>query len=480
MRTARGVISHPGKPRAKMNIKKIELKNFQVIKDFAGEFEGNVYFITGDNELGKSTVLKALHVLLTGDRDAVLNNESEKGLARIVVGDDKKEYEVQLSFTKANPRGRLTIKSSDGMQSNNVSMLQKIFGYVDFDAVDFVSWSETADGRRKQVELVKSLLASEVQARIADIDNEVSDIKESRKTSNANIKKYQQLCDSSDVTDEDIKKYSEKKDAKELLKKQTDQTKADEKAKTLRETLQTRKNQLAGIPERKKELEDSRSEELKKERDSRAEIEKAYKEAIEKADADEAASKQKYEDDLKSINDDESDYKERKKNCEDWLEKYKKKERVDVSVELENLESHNNKYDEVEKHKENQQSLKDAKKEVEDYETRLDNLYDERETIIQESQLPIEGLSFGEDGLVLNGVPFAAGQVSDSQIMEVATKLIIAANPNVKVFRIARGESLGANRLQSIIDFAREKGYQGFIEEVHRGQDDLVIEEYSE
>ena len=80
----------------------------------------------------------------------------------------------------------------------------------------------------------------------------------------------------------------------------------------------------------------------------------------------------------------------------------------------------------------------------------------------------------------LNGVPFVAGKVSDSQIMEVAAKLIIASNPTVKVFRIARGESLGAKRLQSLIELARKEGYQGFIEEVKRGQDDLVIEEYSE
>ena len=57
-----------------MIIKKLELSNFQVIKEFNADFEGNVYFITGDNELGKSTLLKAIGALLTGNRDAVLRN----------------------------------------------------------------------------------------------------------------------------------------------------------------------------------------------------------------------------------------------------------------------------------------------------------------------------------------------------------------------------------------------------------------------
>ena len=77
-------------------------------------------------------------------------------------------------------------------------------------------------------------------------------------------------------------------------------------------------------------------------------------------------------------------------------------------------------------------------------------------------------------------MPFVAGKVSDSQIMEVAAKLIIASNPTVKVFRIARGEVWAQKRLQSLIELARKEGYQGFIEEVKRGQDDLIIEEYSE
>ena len=63
-----------------MIIKRLELVNFQVISEFNADFEGNVYFITGDNELGKSTVLKAIGALLTGARDAVLKNGEIKVL----------------------------------------------------------------------------------------------------------------------------------------------------------------------------------------------------------------------------------------------------------------------------------------------------------------------------------------------------------------------------------------------------------------
>ena len=177
-----------------MYIKKLELLNFQVIEQFSAEFNGNVYFVTGDNELGKSTLLKAIGALLTGERDDVLRNGASKGFAKMVVGDDGEEFDVSLSFTENNPRGTLTIKQkSTGMATNNVSMLQRIFGYQDFDAVEFSRWSETADGRRKQIAVVKSLLAPAVRERIEAIDVEVSGLKTERTGVNRDVKTFDTL-----------------------------------------------------------------------------------------------------------------------------------------------------------------------------------------------------------------------------------------------------------------------------------------------
>ena len=111
---------------------------------------------------------------------------------------------------------------------------------------------------------------------------------------------------------------------------------------------------------------------------------------------------------------------------------------------------------------------------------KLNALSQERAQLIQDAKLPIAGLTFTEDGLELNGIPFVTGKVSDSQIMEVAARLIIAKNPTVKVFRIARGESLGKKKMEALVTFARENGFQGFVEQVVREQNELKVEEYSE
>lgn len=479
-----------------MIIKKLELSNFQVIKEFNADFEGNVYFITGDNELGKSTLLKAIGALLTGNRDSVLRNGEDKGFAKMVVGDDGEEYDVELRFTKANPRGTLSIKQkTTGMRSDNVSMLQKVFGYTDFDAVEFSRWSETAEGRRKQVEYVRALLPENVQKRIAEIDAEVTTVKDKRKEANAEVKTYTTICAAAEkqLKPGDVKTYAEKIDIADLMEEQNENARLIEKAKTVRTALQTRTEQLEAIPERVKQANADHDQAAKRIADDLAFEEKEVARIIAEAQQRLADAKKEAEtskklidkglkDTLKQIDADKADYETRKNNAAAWLAKYEENnpEKLDTAERLKQAEEHNKINALVVDYVAKKKQKDAAEKVAQTHEKTLSDLLKERETLIAKSKLPIAGLTFTDDGLELNGVPFVAGKVSDSQIMEVAAKLIIASNPTVKVFRIARGESLGAKRLQSLIELARKEGYQGFIEEVKRGQDDLIIEEYSE
>lgn len=450
-----------------MYIKKLELLNFQVIKEFNADFEGNVYFITGDNELGKSTLLKAIGAMLTGNRDAVLKNGESKGFAKMIVGDDGEEYEVELKFTKANPRGTLSIKSkTTGMKSDNVSMLQKIFGYTDFDAVEFSRWSETAEGRRKQIEVVKSLLPEEVRTRIAEIDTTVAGLKTERTGVNRDLKTYKSISDAAGqgLTTQDLKTYAKPKDITELMKEQAENAQLIEKAKTVRSALEQRKKQLEEIPERL------------------AAAKATYEKAIEEAKKAIERTEKLYKEAIAQIESEKADYEARKANAEKWLANYEENnpEKLDTSEQLRKAEEHNKKAAKVADYLSKKKQADDKKAEAEKMDSEIAELSAEREKLISSAKLPISGLSFSDDGLVLNDVPFVAGKVSDSQIMEVAAKLIIASNPTVKVFRIARGESLGEKRLQAILDLAKKEGYQGFIECVVRGQQDLIIEEYEE
>ena len=468
-----------------MYIKKLELLNFQVIEQFSADFDGTVYFVTGDNELGKSTLLKAIGALLTGQRDDVLRNGASKGFAKMIVGDDGEEYDVQLSFTEANPRGTLTIKQkTTGMQTNNVSMLQRIFGYQDFDAVEFSRWSETADGRRKQIAVVKALLPESVRTRIAEIDEAVATMKAERTGVNRDVKTFAGFVDTmaQQLEPGDVEKYAKPIDVTELMERQQANAKLIEKAKTVRAAIAQRTAQLAEIPGR---IEGAKAR-AEEERRMIAQRVESARILYEKAKAESEESERKIaaslNETLAGLESERASYEERKANGEEWLKRYEaaNPENTDVPALLEQAEAHNKRYHAVCQYLEKKQQYDGIKATAEKMDADIAKLADERATLIANAELPIAGLSFTDDGLELNGVPFVPGKISDSQAMEIAAKLVIASNPTVKVFRIARGESLGQKRLETIIDIARRNGFQGFIEQVQRGQTEMAVEEYTE
>lgn len=461
-----------------MFIKHLELLNFQVIEQFSADFNGTVYFVTGDNELGKSTLLKAIGALLTGERDEVLRNGASKGFAKMVVGDDGEEFDVSLSFTENNPRGTLTIKQkSTGMATNNVSMLQRIFGYQDFDAVEFSRWSETAEGRRKQIAVVKALMAPAIRERIEAIDNEVGGLKTERTGVNRDVKTFDTLIAQimERMEPGDVEKYATPINVTGLMEQQATNAQLIEKAKTVRAMLAQRSEQLSAIPEREKAIRKAHA-------DATVAAEKALQEAQAAYRAAMDAAHDEMEKALEALEAERKDYADRKTNAEQWLAKYEENnpEKTNVAEQLAEAEAHNKKYSLVEQYKEKKNQFDAIKAKAEQMEARIDALAKERAELIANAKLPIEGLTFTDDGLELNGVPFVPGKVSDSQIMEIATKLIIASNPTVRVFRIARGESLGAKRLETIIEVAKRNGFQGFIEQVQRGQTEMMVEEYTE
>ena len=221
---------------------------------------------------------------------------------------------------------------------------------------------------------------------------------------------------------------------------------------------------------------------MEKLKEAEEEAKRAYEKRLTEIAGDIASRKEAYAKKIKEIKEREADYKTRKANADKWLAQYETNnpENNNTKNALQLAEQHNKKCAAVSDYISKRKQADEKQSKVDELKEQLSALTTERETLINSAKLPISGLSFSDDGLQLDGIPFAPGNVSDSQIMEVAAKLIVACNPTVKVFRIARGESLGAQRLKAIVDMAKANGFQGFIEEVVREQDDLQVEEYTE
>lgn len=443
-----------------MIIKKLQLRNFQAIKDFDADFTGDVYLVKGENEVGKSTILKSIVCLLTGERDAVLRNGEKNGFAKMVIGGDGKEYTVELRFTENDPRGTISIKAKDGMRSTNVSMLRTVLNYRNFDAEEFARWSETAEGRRKQIQVVMGLMPPEIANRIKTIDAEVLQTKESRKTVNANIKYKETELESikAQMSDGDTETYTEPIDLTVLMQESNKAAEQRAKAENVKMQMASLEIELANIPKERERL----AADLERAKKAYEDAKAFYNRSIERVAAEETEIKGKIE------------------NAEQWLSEYDAQPKEDAAEKLAAAQNHNAKCQIVKMFHAKQNEVDAERTKADKLNTDLDAYAKERAELVAAAKFPIDGLSFGEDGLTLNDVPFVVGKVSDSQIMEVAAKLVIASNPTVNIFRIGRGESLGAKRLQSIVNLAKENGFQGFIEQVERGQETISIEEYRE
>jgi hypothetical protein len=99
-----------------------------------------------------------------------------------------------------------------------------------------------------------------------------------------------------------------------------------------------------------------------------------------------------------------------------------------------------------------------------------------RETLLEQASFPIEGLSFDEEGVLYNDVPFA--QASAAERLRVSVAMAMAMNPQVRVIRITDGSLLDSDNLALIETMAAEHDFQVWIERVDESGDvGVVIED---
>lgn len=97
---------------------------------------------------------------------------------------------------------------------------------------------------------------------------------------------------------------------------------------------------------------------------------------------------------------------------------------------------------------------------------------------IASSLIPVEGISFGDDSVYLNGVPF--DQASSAEQISAALSLAVAANPKLRVVLIREGSLLDSEAFELLRKLAEEKDIQIFIEVVESKRPGALIIEDGE
>ena len=406
-----------------MKIQKVKIKDFKVIKDLEKEINGGNILLLGDNGVGKSSFIQFIEIALGKQTEIPIGAERE-GL--VIADKDGKEWTFSVEFKKGKPV--VTVISPDGFKDSRKSVLASVVGAMEFDIDEFVSLSDTAAGRKKQVEIYKSFLPKDIQNFISDQEYRVERSYNERTEVNREAKllegylaehPFKKLID---VPEQVI-------DLTQLQKQISDAMAHNDKVKGAVLRQEQRAKDISDIQYQIKQLQEKE-----------AELTKLSKEAN-------VWISENPEIDIK-------DLMSQKDNAVEINTAFEKKE--DYNKQLKQLESLKNQSGEL------TAFIESSRQVIED--------------AIKDCEVPVEGLTFDSENLIYNGVPVSNSNLSSSEIMHLGCKLKMAENPDLGILFIQRGESLGAQRLKEIQEMAKKYDWQIIMEQVDRGKNQLAIE----
>jgi hypothetical protein len=100
----------------------------------------------------------------------------------------------------------------------------------------------------------------------------------------------------------------------------------------------------------------------------------------------------------------------------------------------------------------------------------------EKNTAIAAAQIPVTGIGFGDEEVLLNGVPFNQG--SDAEQLAASCDIAMAMSPKLRVIRIRDGSLLDPDSMKILEAKAKDRKFQVWIERVDAsGKIGFVIED---
>lgn len=106
----------------------------------------------------------------------------------------------------------------------------------------------------------------------------------------------------------------------------------------------------------------------------------------------------------------------------------------------------------------------------------MDDRKDDMVKAVKSAKLPVDGIEFAEDCILMNGVPF--DQASDAEQLRASIAIAMAMNPKLKVIRVRDGSLLDEDAMKLLAEIADANDYQVWIERVDSsGTVGFVIED---
>ncbi|WP_311274801.1 AAA family ATPase [Methylobacterium sp. WCS2018Hpa-22] len=97
----------------------------------------------------------------------------------------------------------------------------------------------------------------------------------------------------------------------------------------------------------------------------------------------------------------------------------------------------------------------------------------QRREAIAKAEMPVPGIGFGEDEILLDGIPF--DQASSAEQLRTSVAIAIAMNPKLRVIRVQDGSLLDEDAMRILAEMAAAADYQVWIEVVQSGRSAAIV-----
>ena len=421
-----------------LHIIKLEAENFKRLRAVRIEpdQDGNLIQITGRNGQGKSSTLDAIMAALCGERavpDKAVRKGHDKATITVTLGgNDETTLIVTRKITKSGG-GSLEIAAPDGSPIRSPqAVLDAMLGRLSFDPLGFTTMEP-----REQVATIKAIAG--LNDEFARLDAEAAGVQASLTTAKAEERRCAAVVTATqnvEGPDEEIS-MADLSDRLMHAQKQADTNrKAREWAETMRRSLAQNASEIESVNAQIKQLQDRVAVLVDAGSQMQAQLDGNAAKIAAMVDPDIQAIQEQ----IRTV--EETNAAARKRRA----------------------------------YREAKAAADAAAKKVVELGRRKEDIAASRDDLLASAKLPVPGLSFSEEGITLNGLPFE--NASSAEQIRASFAIAMAQNPRLRIALVRQGSLLDEDGKLLLAQVAADHDAQVWVECVSNGEKvGIVIED---
>lgn len=452
------------------NIVNIVVENYKMIESFDQQFEsGHLYFIRGGNSQGKTSFINMICENLSAEiktKNPVTFGKDNGTSILTFIGADGKQYSIRADYNK-NGNHKFSIIFPDMEKSTKVNDIRSWAKFNGFTVEDWMSWSLTAEGRRKQTEILQKFIPEKDQARILEIDakinNKSGELYKKRTETGKLLDVAKGVIKNFELNNEDIiyiEKYDDTINALAKLQNKVDELiKKQNESSNIIATIQEKKKILSNLEDARmmsdRMYEDSINAtetkiiELEKELERQRNILKEQKEQwqIAKENSDKNITEITAEiNNINEVHDYSSEIEELNNSITRGMQY---RDKCLLSIQKKNTLN------------ENYEKAKLLQEEYDKYTNEIEALRLEKQSIYSKSELPADNIVIedGETFLSIDGnlVPFAESDISYSTAGKIVAKMLAKLNNSTGIILLGKAAEYDKHSLDELAEIAEKE-----------------------